>query len=302
MNDIHHRLQEILSTYRLRGGRISALGYWHLGRYLAGCAEASGVKPRALLEQLPDHPPAPVAQRTPRKRLAEALALFQTFPDARMIRPELSFTHYRLLLALESEEARAYYHRRAGEEHWSSRQLRRQIQTREYERARHDAHNPAAFFKRHYVWELPPAICEKDDLPEHQLEGLLLDRLEVMLLEMGQGFAFVARQRRIVTASGKAFFVDLVFYNLRLRCYVLLELKIGELTHRDLGQMDAYLRLYDDFFKAENEQYTIGLLLGRQIDRSLLDYSLLRDNPRLLAATYSLRSYADARGTPVTDS
>lgn len=223
-------------------------------------------------------------------------------PTTSFFRPELSWTHYRLLLRVENPRARDWYMREAAEAGWSSRALERQISSHYYERllasrdrekvqAEADAISsdtalrPADTLKDPYVFEflgLPSqTFLEKD------LEKALLDNLQHFLLELGRGFSFVARQYHVSTETVD-FFVDLVFYHFRLKCFVLSDLKTGTLTHQDIGQMDMYVRLFDDRIRQENDNPTVGLILCSQKDKTIIHYSVLQGSEQLFASEYRL--------------
>ena len=125
------------------------------------------------------------------------------------------------------------------------------------------------------------------EFSEKALETALIEKLQLFLLELGKGFAFVARQKRIPT-DNKNFYIDLVFYNILLKCYVLIDLKIGELTHADIGQMDMYVRYYEDKIRGEDDNPTIGLILCSEKDEAIVKYSVLEDNKHLFASKYKL--------------
>ena len=227
---------------------------------------------------------------------------YQLFPIRDALRRELSWTHYRLLLRVESESARRWYMQEAARQNWSTRALERQINTLYYERLLSSSDRPAVQREasenlsgletpRNFVRD--PVLLEFLGLPgaakhlEADLERALLDNLQAFLLELGRGFAFVARQYRISTES-KDFFVDLVFYNYLLKCFVLFELKTGELTHQDIGQMDMYVRIMDDLKRAADDNPTVGIILCTQKDASVVRYSVLHGNEQIFASRYKL--------------
>ena len=193
--------------------------------------------------------------------------------------------------------------REAAEQNWSSRALVRQIGTLYYERllaskdrrsVRKEAHHKLAAYKptpREFVRD--PVLLEFLGLPntgkllESGLEQSLIENLQAFLLELGKGFAFVARQQRISTES-KDFYVDLIFYNYLLKCFVLFDLKTGELTHQDIGQMDMYVRIYDDQRRGPEDNPTVGIILCAQKDASVVRYSVLQGNEQLFASKYRL--------------
>jgi predicted nuclease of restriction endonuclease-like (RecB) superfamily len=215
----------------------------------------------------------------------------------------LSWTHYRLLTRVESEAARQWYMDEAAGQNWSSRALERQMSTLYYERlllsqdkaavADEARENLARLEPSPRAFVRDPVMLEFLGLPgagrflESSLEQGLMDKLQAFLLELGKGFAFVARQQRISTES-KDFYVDLVFYNYLLKCFVLIDLKTGELTHQDIGQMDMYVRMYDDQRRNEGDNPTVGILLCEAKDHSVVRYSVLNGSEQLFASRYKL--------------
>ena len=191
----------------------------------------------------------------------------------------------------------------AADQNWSTRALERQINSLYYERLRMSQDKasvkaeatenvkalpakPEDFIKDPYVLEFLN-IPEKALFRESELEQAIIGKLQDFILELGRGFAFVARQKRISTET-KDFFVDLVFYNYILKCFVLIDLKTGELTHQDIGQMDMYVRLFEDKMKGEGDNPTIGIILCTEKDSTIVKYSVLKGNKRLFASKYKL--------------
>ena len=225
----------------------------------------------------------------------------ESHPLFEIINPNLSWTHYRILLKVESKTARDYYIKETAENNWSTRALERQVNSLYYERiissqdktavkneALQKTKNlkPQDLLKDPYVLEFLDIKMDTKYL-ESELEEALISRLNEFLLELGKGFAFVARQKRIPTET-KNYYVDLVFYNYLLKCFVLFDLKVGELTHKDIGQMDFYVRYFEDNIKADNDNPTIGVLLCTYKDETLVKYSLLNDSKQLFASKYKL--------------
>lgn len=225
------------------------------------------------------------------------------FPIRDAPRLELSWTHYRLLLRVENESARLWYMNEAATQNWSTRALERQINTLYYERLLTSQDRPAveaeAAAKIEPLQQNPrafvhdPVLLEFLGLPnagkllEAELEQALLDNLQAFLLELGKGFAFVARQQRSSTES-KDFYLDMVFYNYLLKCFVLFDFKTGELTQQDIGQMDMYVRMYDDLKRSADDNPTVGIILCAQKDASVVRYSVLHENEKLFASKYKL--------------
>ncbi len=228
---------------------------------------------------------------------------YQLFPIRDALRLELSWTHYRLLLRVENEKARSWYVNEATTQNWTTRALERQIGTLYYERllASQDRKaviqeadaNIASLQQSPREFVRDPVMLEFLGLPspgkllEAKLEQALIDNLQAFLMELGKGFAFVARQQRISTES-KDFYIDLVFYNYLLKCFVLFDLKTDELTHQDIGQMDMYVRMYNDLKRGEDDSPTVGIILCAQKDASVVRYSVLAENEQLFASKYRL--------------
>ena len=226
---------------------------------------------------------------------------FKMFPIRDTLRHELSWSHYRLLSRVKDTKARGFYLNEAVTQNWGTRALERQIHSSYYQRllasqekdeVRQEADEkskplkarPQDFIKDPYVLEF---LDLKPDLRylEKELEQGLIDQLQKFLLELGNGFAFVARQKRITTEHHD-YYIDLVFYNYILKCFVLIDLKTGDLTHQDIGQMDMYVRLYEDKMKNEGDNPTIGLILCAEKDDTVVKYSVLNENQNLFASKY----------------
>ena len=235
------------------------------------------------------------------RNLRNMRAFYQAFPNRNALRTELSWTHYRVLLRIENAEAREWYMDEAVSQQWSSRALERQIGNLYYERllssqdrtaveqeAEYKTRPLAEHSARHYLRD--PYILDFLDLSaerylEADLERGLIDNLQAFLLELGKGFAFVGRQQRINT-DDQDFYIDLVFYNFKLKCFLLVDLKLGKLTHQDVGQMDSYIRIYDQHRKGNDDNPTIGLILCSQKSEAVVKYSVLTVSEQMFAAKY----------------
>ncbi len=222
-----------------------------------------------------------------------------TFPILHSLCGELSWTHYRLLMKIKDENIRSFYSIEAIENNWSSRELDRQISSMLYERIA-ISKNPKEVKKLSVVGQIiekssdlikSPMIFEflgKGEYSinvESDLESALMNKLQLFLLELGKGFSFVGRQKRI-NIEGNNYYVDLVFYNYILKCFVLVELKMGKLSYKDIGQMDFYVRYYEKELKLEGDNPTIGLLLCADKDDSMVKYTLLDDSKNIFASKY----------------
>ncbi|MFJ2321715.1 YhcG family protein [Pseudomonas sp. NPDC087817] len=226
---------------------------------------------------------------------------YQAFPIRDALRLELSWTHYRRLLRVESAKARQWYMDECATLNWSSRVLDRQINTMYYERllmsrdkagvVEEATTNIAAMHCTPREFIRDPVILEFLGLPspgkvnESGLEQALIDHLQSFLLELGKGFSFVARQQRI-SAGGSDLYIDLVFYNYLLKCFVIIDLKRGQLSAGDVGQMDMYVRIYDELKRSEGDRPTVGIILCAQDNEAVARYSILKGNEQLFASSY----------------
>jgi predicted nuclease of restriction endonuclease-like (RecB) superfamily len=221
---------------------------------------------------------------------------YRVFPDQQILYTlcrELSWSHLRLIIRADSQQAIEYYCNEARAQNWTVRQLERHILTKDYRRllsTQAQAANPASkpahldFIKDPYVLEFLQ-LPESGQIKESQLEQAIIDELQKFLLELGKGFSFVARQMRISTETSH-FFLDLVFYNYLLKCFVIIDLKTGKLTHQDIGQMDMYVRMFDDLKRGEDDNPTIGIILCDSKDETVVKYSVIEESQQLFASKY----------------
>lgn len=280
--------------------------YWEIGREII--EEEQHGKERAeygkaLLEGLAEQLTKRYGKSFSNRNLRYMRQFYRVFPIRNAVRSELSWTHYRLLLKVENETAREYYLQEAIESNWSTRNLERQVNSLYYERVlmsgkehrpaiKEEAENkkeimlPEQIIKDPYVLEFLQ-LKPNQAFYERELEQALIDKLQGFLLELGKGFSFVKRQYRI-SAEHEHFYVDLVFYNYILKCFLLIDLKTGKLTHQDVGQMDMYVRYFEDKVKQENDNPTIGLILCSEKNKALAKYSLLNDSKQIFASKYKL--------------
>jgi predicted nuclease of restriction endonuclease-like (RecB) superfamily len=205
---------------------------------------------------------------------------------------ELSWSHNCLIMRESNEEARQYYLTEAKKQQWSVRNLERQIKTQTYQRllstqppeGKNVDSGVRSLLKDPYILEFLD-VSEPPNLHEQELETALINELQKFLLELGGGFSFVARQMRISTETSH-FYIDLVFYNYLLKCFVILDLKTSKLTHQDIGQIDMYVRMFDDLKRGEDDNPTIGIILCADKDETIVQYSVLKENEQLFAAKY----------------
>ena len=307
---------ELLAALRglIQGARQHALRavdfiqvqtYWEIGRHIVEFEQGGAARAEygtRLLPILARSLTSEFGRGFDVSNLRHMRMFFQLFPIRDALRRELSWTHYRTLLRVETDSARRWYMEEAARQSWSTRAMERQIGTLYYERLLSsqdraaveqeageritDVQTPRDFVRDPVMLEflgLPGA----GKLLEADLEKALLDNLQAFLLELGRGFAFVARQHRISTDS-KDFYIDLVFYNYLLKCFVLIDLKSGELTHQDIGQMDMYVRMVDALKRAPEDNPTVGIVLCTQKDASVVRYSVLHESEQLFASRYRL--------------
>ena len=223
------------------------------------------------------------------------------FPNGHALRDELSWTHYRLLIKVENDNAREFYMQEAAKSQWSTRQLERQINSFFYERllssknkkqvadeiqTLEPAKKPEDIIRDPYVLEFL-GLSSNDDFYESDLEQALITHLQKFLLELGRGFSFVARQKQI-TFDGRHFRIDLVFYNYVLKCFVLIDLKVGDLTHQDLGQMQMYVHYYERELMNEGDNPPIGIVLCADKSESVVKYTLPEKETQIFASKYKL--------------
>lgn len=275
--------------------------YWRIGRRIVE-EEQGGAARAEYGSQLIRHLARALGEEFGRgmsvANLKNFRQFYQTFPEAGKryaLRSELSWTHWRLVMRVENEQARDYYIEETARQQWTSRTLELAIETRSFERLLQAPQSTAPAVQAAHPLHLlkDPYILEFLDLPdgslssERQLEDALVARLRDFLMELGKGFSFVGRQFRISTETTH-FYVDLVFYNYLLKCFVLIDLKTKKLTHADIGQMDMYVRMFDDLKRGEGDNPTLGIILCADKDETLVRYSVLSESQQLFASKYRL--------------
>ncbi len=277
--------------------------YWHVGRLIVedeqqGKARAAYGKQQLaqLAEVLSDE----FGKGFDARNLRNMRQFYQTFPIWNAVRTELSWTHYRRLIRIENQQAREWYISESIANHWSARALDRQVSKLYYERllsSKEKAPLQQEAAEKSLALQVDtkdvlrdPYIFDFLNLPgqtlfESDIEQSLIDNLQQFLLELGRGFAFVSRQQRLQVEE-QDFYIDLVFYNFKLKCFLLIDLKLGKLSHQDVGQMDTYVRVYDAFHKGEDDNPTIGLILCSEKSEAVAKYSVLSDSKQLFSSKY----------------
>lgn len=243
-----------------------------------------------------------------RSNLYHCLRFYKEFPQivdtlCRQSHIRLSWSHYRALLQVADSAARNWYEKEAYEQTWSVRTLQRNINTQYYYRILQsqnkelvkqemlektsDFQNDKLEFIRNPVIAEFLGLSSNTDFTETELETSIISNIQKFLMEMGKGYAFVARQQHIKTEK-EDYFIDLVFYNYILKCFVLIDLKTGKITHQDVGQMDMYIRMYDELKKGADDNPTLGIVLCTETDEDIARYSVLHGNEQLFASKYKL--------------
>lgn len=278
--------------------------YWQIGRIIVEHEQNGNLRAeygKALLQNISSQLEQEFGNGFSVRNLQQMKKFYNLFPNTNAVRSQLSWTHYRLLLKIQDEKARNWYMEESIRSAWSSRQLERQISTLYYERLLASKEKSPViseaeeltkqvksenFIKDPYVLEFLdlknyPALRESD------LEKALISKLQDFLLELGRGFCFVARQK-LMRFEDEDFYIDLVFYHSILKCYVLIDLKIGKLAHSDIGQMDSYIRMFDDLYKNNDDNPTIGIILCSQKNEAIVKYSVLNEAKNIFASKYQL--------------
>lgn len=278
--------------------------YWSIGKLIVedeqnGSARAEYGK--AVLQKLSEKLTTEFGKGFDESNLRYMRLFYNAFPIRDTLRHELSWSHYRMLLRVKDEKSRNWYMNEAAEQTWSTRQLDRQISVLYYERllSSQDKKSveieakekmaqlaPRQFIHDPYVLEFLD-LKNYPALHESTIEQALIDNLQHFLLELGTGFCFESRQK-LMRYEDDDFYVDLVFYHAVLKCHILIDLKLGKLSHGDVGQMDSYIRMFDAQYKRDDDNPTIGLILCSEKNEAVVKYSVLADAKQIFASKYEL--------------
>ena len=281
---------------------IMVQAYWHIGKAIVegeqGGRQRAGYG-TALIEDLSRRLTVEYGQRFNKTNLWYMRQFYITFQNLHALRGELSWTHYRLLLKIDKPKAREFYINETINSNWSTRELERQICSLLFERLAlsrdkkgvmelaskgHEIRKPEDLLKDPYVLEFLGLEKHEKHL-EKDIEQALIDKLQQFLLELGKGFSFVSRQQRI-TLDGDHFYIDIVFYNRLTRCFVLIDLKVGKLTHQDIGQMQMYVNYYTRTQMAEGENEPIGILLCAEKNKAVVKFTLPEGQKQIYISKY----------------
>ena len=305
--EFYEKIASILKTARNKVYQttnfVMVEAYWNIGKNIV---EKQGGEETAeygtgLIKELSQRMTKDFGKGFTVANLKNMRQFYIVFPNGYALRSELSWTHYRQLMRVENESARNFYLEEAIKSNWSTRQLDRQINSFFYERLLSSKNKeevgeeinklektkePEDIIRDPYVLEFLE-LSPNDDFFENDLEQALITHLQKFLLELGRGFSFVARQKRI-TFDGRHFRIDLVFYNYLLRCFVLIDLKIGDLTHQDLGQMQMYTHYYERELMNEGDNPPIGIVLCADKSEAVVKYTLPENENQIFASKYKL--------------
>jgi predicted nuclease of restriction endonuclease-like (RecB) superfamily len=297
--DLIESVKEIIISAKLRVYRMANSSlletYWQIGKLIVEDEQLGKAKAqygKATIKRLSQALTLEFGKGYDESNLRNIRSFYIAFPIRDALRHELSWTHYRLLSRLDSGEKRAYYLNESLTSNWNSRQLQRQINTLAFERVvkhlpeKEKKSSIENLIKDPYIFEFLGLPSEEKN-SERTVENAIIDHLQKFLLEFGKGFAFVARQQHIATDTSD-FYIDLVFYNYILKCFVIIDLKTGTMTHQDIGQLDMYVRMYDDLKRGEDDNPTVGILLCSEKDEAIVKYSVLNDQNNLFANKYLL--------------
>ncbi len=307
-NQLLSNIREILLSARHTAYKAvnfaMVTAYWNIGKLIVEDEQNGNVRAeygKAVLEELSTKLTEEFGKGFTITNLKNMRQFYLLFPKGHTLRGELTWSHYRLLIKVKNEQARLWYMNEAAEQAWSSRQLDRQISVLYYERLLNStdkdsvrteaieklsALTPQNFIHDPYVLDFLN-LKDYPALHESTIEQGLIDNLQSFLLELGKGFCFVARQK-LMRYEDEDFYVDLVFYHSILKCHVLIDLKLGKLTHQDVGQMDSYIRMFDDLYKHADDNPTLGLILCSEKNEAVVKYSVLAEHKQVFASKYML--------------
>ena len=281
--------------------------YWLIGKRIV--EEEQNGKERAdygkeIIKNISEEMTKEFGKGFSKRTVWEIRQFYTTFPEFSIVRTlsaQLSWSHFQRITKVQDNKARIYYLKEAASQNWSIRTLDRNISTLYYQRLLSSPQKDSVenemlektkdFQNSPYEFIKNPTVLEFLNLPAHysyteaEFEKALIDNLQHFILELGKGFSFVARQKHIRTETTD-FYIDLVFYNYLLKCFVIIELKTDKINHQDIGQLDMYVRMFDDLERPEGDNPTIGILLCTETDKTIAKYSVLNENKQLFASKY----------------
>ena len=303
INDIKQILEQARQKAYTATATAMIEGFWLIGKRIVE-QEQEGKERADYGKELMNRLSSELGKGFSSRTLRDYRQFYLTFSDWEELAhvcAKLNWSHIRLIMRVSNKQAREYYLKEASEQNWAVRTLERNINTLYYQRllSSQDQRVVEDEMKiktsdseqNQYEFIRNPTVLEFLNIPtsfsytEKQMEECLIENLQNFLLELGKGFAFVARQKHIRTET-QDFFIDLVFYNYILKCFVIIELKTNKITHQDIGQLDMYVRMFDDLERKEGDNPTIGILLCSETDQTIAKYSVLNENKQLFANKY----------------
>ncbi|MGN1394651.1 MAG: YhcG family protein [Succinivibrionaceae bacterium] len=310
-DDVISDIKNIINSGRNYAYKVTnktiVMTYWNIGKRIVEQEQKGNKRAEygtALIDVLSNELMKDFGKSYSKRNLQYFRKFYLAFSDDKIVNAcvhNLNWTHFRTLLRISDEDSRLWYLNEASKEGWSSRTLDRNISTQYYNRLLQSPKKETVIAemveknsdnqKNKFELLKSPLIAEflgfknENTYLESDLESAILTHIRDFLMEMGNGFAFVARQQHIVTET-EDYFIDLVFYNIELKCYVLIDLKMGKITHQDVGQIDMYVRMYDDLKCKQGDNPTLGILLCSETDEDIARYSVLHDNDRLFMSKY----------------
>ncbi len=277
--------------------------YWSIGRNIVEFEQEGKQKAtygKQLLENLSKDLNLKYGKGFSRSNLHYMRLFYIKYPICETLSHKLTWSHYFELLKLEDDLARTFYQKQSELENWTVRELKRQKKTGLYHRLAskdkrkllelskkgHIIQSEKDLIKDPYIFEFL-GLTENNQYSENDLEKAIINNLQSFLLELGKGFAFIGRQQRI-TLNNRHYYVDLVFYHIKLKCYVLIDLKIGEVVHEHIGQMKLYLGYYEKEINDNTDNKPIGIILSQEKDDIMVEYAMLNDTSKLIVSKYQL--------------
>ena len=293
--EVHAILDEAKSKIYEAANNIMTYAYWNVGKRIIEQEQKGNRKAKYgsyLIKRLSQELSDEYGTGFSVANIRNCRQLYLTFPKESYgysLIGKIHWSHLRTIMRLDDEEERNFYLKEVANEYWSVKELERNIKSGYYKRILSTQFpdkvgQTSSFVKDPYVLEFM-GIRDNKEIAEKDVENAIISNLQKFLLELGRGFCFVDRQMRICTETSD-FYIDLVFYNYILKCFVLIDLKTHKLTHQDIGQMDMYIRMFDDLKRQSDDNPTIGIILCTDKDETMVKYSVLNESEQIFASKY----------------
>jgi len=308
-NELYSEIKTLIEQSRFKVYESASFGmiqtYWQIGKriYEVGHSKKEQVESaNSLIESLEIQLSRDFGKGFDVSNLVYMYRFFSTFPILNTLRPQLSWSHYRLIINVEEEQAQLFYMNKAADNHWSVKQLTQQIESQYYHRTVSVKTNilgnvelpedeiqykPSGLIRDPYLLGFIDINPVKVNLKD-ELERAVIDKIQDYLLELANGFCFVTRQKHIVTQQNEHYHIDLVFYNYLLRCFILISFRFGALTTEDDLMMDQYVQMYDDKFKLKDDNPTFGILICSHSGETVVKYASLNDRKQIFSSLYEM--------------